>query len=493
MRVTQDVQRRLLSSLADLGFGQAESEDDALFAKRFLPVREHVRAFEPEVALVVGERGAGKSALFQAVFRNRLISALARQSESPRLTRLAEGAVDWVPAYPKEREFPDPASLRAFFGGETAPPPLGEELWKAYLVRALVGFLGGAVESLRPLIDRPAADAAGVHEALRSLGSAPVVALDELDERLEREGRTVFVGYDELDTLGGADPRTMARAIEGLVAFWASHARRWSRIRPKIFLRTDLFRRHAGLGGSDLPKLAANRAELTWNDRNLYAMLLKRIANTNEELCQYVKDGKVCLSEPDPDLGFVPRLESAEDARPFTERLVGVYMGASSRKGQSFQWLLDHVRDGKGRASPRALVRLVEQAAQRERDKPRAEPPRLLHPTSLRLALEDVSSDHVRQAANNEWPWLWGVESRLKGEGVPRERRVFEKRLSDRWEESWGQPGTDARPPAEDARAFLEYLVELGVLRERPRGRVDTPNLFLFGLGLRRKGGVKRK
>ena len=41
MRVTQDVQRRLLSSLADLGLGQAESEDDALIAKRFLSVRNH--------------------------------------------------------------------------------------------------------------------------------------------------------------------------------------------------------------------------------------------------------------------------------------------------------------------------------------------------------------------------------------------------------------------------------------------------------------------
>jgi hypothetical protein len=36
-------------------------------------------------------------------------------------------------------------------------------------------------------------------------------------------------------------------------------------------------------------------------------------------------------------------------------------------------------------------------------------------------------------------------------------------------------------------------LVELGVFRERTSDRIDVPDIYLFGLGLRRKGGVKRK
>ena len=33
----------------------------------------------------------------------------------------------------------------------------------------------------------------------------------------------------------------------------------------------------------------------------------------------------------------------------------------------------------------------------------------------------------------------------------------------------------------------------LGVFRRRPDGRIDAPDLFLHGMGLRRKGGVSRK
>lgn len=491
MRVTREVQRELLESLSNLGYGQAETEEEALFPGRFFPVREHARAFEPEVALVVGERGTGKSALFHAVFGSSLMAALARQTGSLRLAKLAEETVEWVPAYPRRSESPDAAGLRTFFGGPSPGASRGEDLWRGYLFFALRDHLAGSREALSSLLSCATADPTGVHDALLALGSRPVAILDDLDRRLRDEGRFLFLGYDELDTLGGTDSAVMSRAIQGLIAFWASYARRWTRIRPKIFIRTDLFRRHAGLGGSDLAKLAANRAELTWSDRNLYAMLLKRIANTSERLREFATGGRVAFGEPDPDLGFVPDLKTAEDAKPFVERAVGEFMGAGSRKGQSFRWLLDHVRDGKDRASPRALVRLVEQAAMKERHKPRAEPPQLLHPTSLRIALEDVSSDQVRQAMNNEWPWLAGVHARLREQRVPRPRREIERLLSTGWEESWGGSLVSVRPPVEDARELVDYLVDLGVLRERPNDRVDAPDLFLFGLELRRKGGVK--
>ncbi len=38
---------------------------------------------------------------------------------------------------------------------------------------------------------------------------------------------------------------------------------------------------------------------------------------------------------------------------------------------------------------------------------------------------------------------------------------------------------------------YVDYLVALGVFRERERDRVDAPDNYLFGLGLRRRGGVQ--
>jgi hypothetical protein len=217
-------------------------------------------------------------------------------------------------------------------------------------------------------------------------------------------------------------------------------------------------------------------------------MLIKRIANTGERLKLYCEGARIAF-EHDQRLGWLPMLSDSEAARPLIDRMIGPYMGANVKKGLSFRWILDHVRDGHGDASPRALVTLFEKAAENERDVPRQSPPRLLHPTALRLALEHVSHFHVTQAISHEWPWLRGIEQRLRGQGVPFERRKLEALLSRDWDHDWGtQPGL--RPPAPDARALVDYLVELGIFRERPSGPIDVPDLFLVGLGLRRKGGV---
>jgi hypothetical protein len=318
------------------------------------------------------------------------------------------------------------------------------------------------------------------------------MALDRLDQKLEAEDRWVIVSYDELDVIGGYDWHAMVLFIHALISFWANNARRWRRIRPKIFLRTDLFRRHAQSFGADLIKLAANRAEITWSDRNLYAMLVKRLANTSDALRDYCQGSRITFGE-DADLGLIPVIKKSTDARPLIERLAGQYMGADLKKGRTFAWLLSHIRDGNGHAMPRALVWLIEQAAIQESARPQATYNRLLDPRSLRRALDDVSKDHVLQVNTHELPWLPGVKQRLDAASVPMPRREAEKLLGRQWEGSWNVKTPDARPPADDASGLVTQLIEIGVFRVRPDSRIDVPDLFMAGLGLSRKGGVRKR
>ena len=335
----------------------------------------------------------------------------------------------------------------------------------------------------------PGGNVAENYQAFRQAATEPLLALDRLDKRLEQEDRFVFVTYDELDTLGAGDWELMEASIRGLVAFWAAYARRWRRVRAKIFLRTDLYDRHATVGGADLAKLAAGRVELAWNDRDLYALLLKRMANVGTELPAYVRPlGTKIEWRKDPSLGLIPMLQSGQAARPIVERMVGPYMGANRKKGLVYRWLLDHVRDGRGRALPRPFVRLVEEAARQELQRSDSlREPRLFDPVSLRRALDRVSGEYVAQA-RDEWPWLDAVKECLKGQLVPWERerdvvKLLQGLVSDK--------DAARRPPFEE-RNLLDYLIEVGILRRRPDDRFDAPDLFLSGLGLKRKGGVRR-
>ena len=76
------------------------------------------------------------------------------------------------------------------------------------------------------------------------------------------------------------------------------------------------------------------------------------------------------------------------------------------------------------------------------------------------------------------------------------ERRYAEKDLARDWDKDWGgQSGQSEtiQPPVDKPSELVDYLVEIGVFRLRPEGRIDVPDLFLNGLGMTRKGGVARR
>ena len=478
--------------LADLGYGQAEAETPELFAHRLYPVSEHLRALDPNVVLVVGPRGSGKSALFQAFFSESREIADAIAGWMPRIPILEaqSNSSEWRRAYPAGTDFPDTQALAKWANTDEA----AKKIWHAMLVRRLADrFVPPHREALKSMLQPPAVAVGELLRAYDRPEASPTAALDELEERLGREDSRIYVGYDELDTLGGFDWTLMARMVRGLMAFWSDYSRRWRRIRAKVFLRSDLFRRHAGMGTADFAKLAANRAELVWSDAALLAMLVKRIANTSRGLAAYCEGARIRFSEHRV-LGLIPEIGEARSAYPLLERLSGEFMGAGKKKGYVRNWILAHLRDGNDRISPRTLVRLVEQAAGKEAVNLTLGPPRLIHPTALRQALDDVSSSHVTQGVSSEWPWLEGVKGRLRQNRlVPWTRKELVELFDVDWNETWGlRGGPDVRPPAEQPAEFVDYLIDLGVFRRRSDDRIDVPDLYLSGLNLRRKGGVRR-
>ena len=72
----------------------------------------------------------------------------------------------------------------------------------------------------------------------------------------------LFITYDELDRLVSSYSE-LAAPIRELLAFWLDRWRRWERIRPKIFLRTDLFTEEF-LGFPDASKLKSQQITLEW-------------------------------------------------------------------------------------------------------------------------------------------------------------------------------------------------------------------------------------
>lgn len=487
-RLTREQARKYLQTLKGMGsFGRAENEPDQDFLRRFLPLKEHARVLDPEIILIIGDRGAGKTELFRAIqFEAGLkaIRALERGATIPE-----PGSLRWVVGYSSRGTF-FPAELQFRQFAQNREPADLQLVWLGLLVRCLQdkGVLGQtpSIPSRLGMGEHAAVSLSKLFEDTKPHLDACFGVLDTLEHQLAAEDRWVFVAYDELDRISAGDWTALRIILRGLVQFWASTVRRWKRIRPKLFLRRDLYDRVA-LFGADVSKIAAQRVELLWSVRNLYALLIKRVINLDPEFKEYL--GATCPEGEDRgELGWYPTAASESAYRPFVERICGKYMGVNPNKGHSFTWIPNHLQDGNGCVLPRSIVRLFEAAAEIELDSPRAEPPQLIHHASLRGALDRVSESRVQEIEDEEFPWMAKVRQALAQAHpqVPIERWELERLLTIDW------TGSTEKPPETSGHGLLQILMELGIFYQRTDERVDVRDLYLKGFGLKRKGGVRR-
>lgn len=403
--LTKEARAELLA-LLKLNAGVADSSPEP--ALEIYPIAEHIRALEPAVVLIVGDRGSGKTQLKDALTNDTLRVALLRHATT---VRAHSGSATWTTGWPLAAAGPDPLTWRSLAQRYRGSREDLVIVWLAYFLRTLAPHLEKST-ALEQLTEAAATDAERCPEIARQNNPTFITAVDQLDTRLLAGDRSIVVAYDELDTLVLDDWEALGTIVRGLVSLWATYARRWQRIRPKLFLRTDFYQHHREIAGADVAKLAANRVELAWSDKNLYGALIKHIVNKDATLKNHFS--AAIELRRDARLGWVPQLTHADDARGFVLRLVGEYMGANPGKGAAFKWILDHLRDSNKRVLPRALIWLIEYAAERELQDPRAQGARLLHHVSLRNALDRVSEQHVQNAETHEFRWIPGLKQRLQ-------------------------------------------------------------------------------
>ncbi|MEM9458217.1 MAG: hypothetical protein AAGF11_28840 [Myxococcota bacterium] len=468
---------QILATDADsLGHDPSRNE----IVETFLPLPQHELAVRPEIMVVRGGRGTGKTHLFRVL---RTVSA-ARIG-----TILREGAgARWIGGFSEDMGHPQTASLDAF--GQQAKPDDLRILWIVHLVGCLA-----AHEPRRPMppmlerewktsLNEPARWTERGH---RDLGEA-LGWLDAFERELDAKRQTVVVLYDHLDRIGLASREIRQRYAGALLALWMSLGNRYRWLRSKIFLREDLFEQ-AQESFPDASKLDSRSVSLAWDTQALYRMLVRHMAR-HEGLRGWVARGTrgIALSQHSI-LGWLPPDRLAESGRgsqkSLVDHLIGERMGVGVKKGYTYRWIPNHLQDANVRVVPRSLLNLVGLAAREAlRRGPAAVGDRLLSPLELQAALEETSKRRVKEL-REEHRVVARLEN-LQGSTLMLERAEAARRLKK------VPDGALDDGLGNDGRAVIAELTRLGVLRERSDGRIDVPDLYRYGYGIKRKGGVRR-
>lgn len=237
------------------------------------------------------------------------------------------------------------------------------------------------------------------------------------------------------------------RYNKDMLDFWYRHNSRFTNIKAKIFLRSDLYNAKA-LQFVDASKMGAYRLELNWDVRSLYRLL--------------------------------------------AEKMIGTYMGKNAKKGASYTWIPNHIQDANGQIAPRSFLKCFVFAAEDmlecENDISALEDERILQPARLQGAVARVSADRVQELTQEEYQWLQNLIVRLDKKAMLMEMEEFLDYLHP---ENWPE-AERGKLPGRTEMEILEALLALGIVMKTADNRINVPEIYLHGFGLKRKGGIRR-
>lgn len=443
----------------------------------------HARALDPEATLVEGMRGAGKSfwwSLLASTAHREFVQANYPEAQLPSGSVVGQG---FGTAFANQN-YPDPETLAKLV--KSFKPRI---IWRAVLaVHAKIdgGFVGLADWTQR---------AQWVEDNPEKFS----VALAAADQRLQSTGSTLLVLFDALDRLAD-DWQHIRPLAKGLLQV-ALEVRSTKNIRFKIYVRPDILRDDEVTSFPDFSKLEAGKATLTWRRADLYALLFQCLGNASQggtqfrvlaqSLASAIKDSKASAWR-------VPLiLRTNEDLQEsLFEQLAGKAMGASTKRGKPYTWLVNHLQDSMDQVSPRSFFAALKAAAV-ETPEDDVLP---LNYRGIQVGVQQASQIRVKEIIE-DYPWVKWVMEPLKGNlTVPCSVRDIEQiwkreKTLSLLESRLAKQGEAVKLPPQNldfgTAGILGDLEGLGMLERLDGKRVQMPDVYRVAFGFGRRGGVK--
>jgi hypothetical protein len=482
--LTADEYRTLISRALEDAADANTTEPDL---RRLFTPSSHRLALAPDVTVVKGARGTGKTYWAKALTDPRLLEIAAASYMMPRLRRveIATGfAADRTTgaAYPHKRVI---ARLMQDESFEAV------DFWFTVVLMAL------QVPEVTGISDWP-----GRMSWVREHPEALDDALQEANSAADSSGTTRVLLFDALDHLH-KDREHADKLVSGLLEVALELRLTTTALRAKIFIRPDMYD-SAPKKFADASKLSANTTELTWFRENLYGLFFHQLGNYDGPGAAAFR-AATGVWRSDGEGRFIAPVEVIADQtrqEAIFNEIAGEYMGTDRRKGLTYTWVPNHLQDGKEQVSPRTWLYSLREAAVLSAER-YAGHGHALHYDAIRASLHGASRIRVEELTE-DIAWAVVALEKLEGGEVPMEPSVVlaywdQRGLGPALRRMAGNPdesddgGSGPRRP-DDLFAVMEELIAIGVLTRRlTTGAIDLPDVYRLHFNIGRRGGVSRK
>ncbi len=435
----------------------------------FYPRKDYKFIFDRNKYLILGEKGAGKTALYAVLSNNEYAKDLARFCEAG--SNETEGTT-WIKGLDNTKEHPNESVFESL-SDETEKTY--RNFWKLLLIRSIETDLSKTPRDWVTFIN----------EARKANPIAIDGEIDKICEKLNQENKYITIIYDYLDVLIREDSGSRGKILSALLEIWRSIQSRQSRLSTKIFMRNDIFEREVSL--TDKVKLNNHSSLISWEYDQLLNIIWKRLYHSQYEKPKWIIEEIKKDQFISDSLGIVPELTENEN-RLLLQNLLGQYMGGNN-KAFPYNWILYHISDTKRQIQPRSLLNLFSEASKKQLEDPNDVPGEFpLKPRNMEMAMHLVSKHRVEDI-KEEYPNLKPIFDNLKDyhQQFPIEESALNTALA--------KLTKDHTALAEMAPAnIIKRLEDIGVLYEykftlkNKEKRYHIPDLYLIEMGLKRKG-----
>lgn len=452
----------------------------------------HVKALNLDASVVVGMRGAGKSwwtAVLASPSHREFVSEQLRGSTLSRITAKVGFGLD-----ESESNFPRAEALVSLLDDGFDPMAI----WQAVVLRYVLQEAGqkdptSAAKTWRDRIGWVAEhrDKANV---LLTVG----------DEKLAQRGQVLLILFDSLDRLSNEWSKVRRLSSAALQLGLQLRSRR--AIRLKFFIRPDLEEDPETWSFPDSSKLRHAKVDLAWSSADLYGLVFTHLGNAREAegfAATFRRKTSRNLNlewEEREGVHILPPalMRDTELQKRVLEGLADPYMGRGPKRGTTYTWVPLHLSDAAGKISPRSYL-LAFKSASEHTEMHRPDHHLALHFSSIQEGVVKASEIRVQEIAE-DYPWVTPLLEAAGGAVVP----ITAEELSGRWTSEhirrMRKDSAKKLPPRRFASdpirkgsmgALIDDLVELAVLYRTKDGRLNIPDIFRVGFGIKRKGGVR--
>lgn len=447
----------------------------------------HIKALSLSSSIVVGMRGSGKSywtAVLASDGHRKHIAKAARIPDLDSATVSIGFALD-----PSSEEFPSAPTLAVLMAGGVD----ARDIWYAVLLRHALAMLA---KPFPVTGDWPTMVSWFAKHRVKAMG-----LFADCDREISASGRNLVVLFDALDRLA-TDWDSIRKYLRALLMI-CLECRSRRAIRIKVFLRPDMEEDEAIWDFVDSSKLRASVVELVWRPIDLFGLVLLNLANNQdigdefrEELTRVVSVEWVEQS----GAFLLPRVlaNGEQPTRSIIEAFSGPWMGTSAKRGYVYTWIPTHLADAKTRLSPRSFLLAYRAAAEwTEAHEPDHE--HALHFRGIQQGVAEASEIRVSEISE-DYPWVKPLLEAARGLTVP----CVTTDITNQWPRNLLDKirnlANSKLPPRRfntdpirrgKSEALIEDLVELAVFYRTDDDRLNIPDIFRVGFGIKRLGGVR--